>query len=68
MQKHTYRLKMADSATGEVREIEFEASSAESALRMTHQLCGEQPVQLFEDGRMLANLQLSPRSGFWFVS
>jgi hypothetical protein len=68
MQGHTYRLKMADNAVGEVREIEFEAASAEAALAMTERLCGDKPVQLFENGTKLANLQRSPTNDFWFVS
>jgi hypothetical protein len=66
--KHTYRLKIAGNSSLDVREIEFEATGSEVALRMAHQLCGVRPLEMFEDGHKLADLQLSPASGFWFVS
>jgi hypothetical protein len=66
-QLHTYRLKMIDDGRGLPRDIEFEASGAAAALHMTHELCGARKVQLYEDGRKLADVQLSAREGFWMV-
>ena len=63
----TYRLKFtADS--GPPREVEFEASAPDAALRLCHELCGDREVQLFEDGARLAGLRLAPAGGFWIVS
>ncbi|MBO9516448.1 MAG: hypothetical protein J7493_00120 [Porphyrobacter sp.] len=65
---HVYRLRLLDEHGGESRDIEFEASDAEVALRMAHQYCGRRKVQLLEDGRKLADLRLASGHGFWIIS
>jgi hypothetical protein len=64
---HTYRLKLDEDGRGSARDIEFEAPGAEVALRMARDMCGGRAVQLFEDGRKLADLKLANMS-FWIVS
>lgn len=63
----TYLLRLTSDDEGDARDIEFEASGPEVALRMAHQFCGWRPVELFEDGRKLANLRLSDGNGFWMI-
>lgn len=64
---HTYRLQLAPGQTAEPREIEFEASGADVALRLAHDLCGARAVDMFEDGRKIANVRLSGHNGFWII-
>ena len=64
---HTYRLKFA-ADSGPPREVEFEASAPDAALRLCQDLCGDREVQLFEDGARLAGLRLAPKGNFWIVN
>ena len=64
---HTYRLRLDEDGRGTARDIEFEASGADVALRMAHDMCAGRGVELYEDGRKLADLKLS-RQAFWMVS
>ena len=64
---HTYRLSLAADNHAEAREIEFEASGPDVALRLAHDLCGARSVDMFEDGRKIANVRLSGHQGFWIV-
>jgi hypothetical protein len=64
---HTYRPQLARDVAAEPREIEFEASGPDVALRMAHDLCGARSVDMFEDGRKIANVRLSGHNGFWIV-
>jgi len=68
VQKHTYRVKLAEDGRGTARDIEFEAYGADAALHLLQRVCGHRPVELFEDGRKLASLEHSCRHGFWMVS
>jgi len=63
---HTYRLKLEEDACRLAREIEFEAPSAHTALRMAHHFCGARPMDFFQDGQKLAKLQACG-SGLWKV-
>ena len=65
---HTYRLCLAGDLATEPRDIEFEASGPDVALRLAHDLCGARSVDMFEDGRKIANVRLSGRNGFWIVA
>jgi hypothetical protein len=64
---HTYRLSLAADESVEPRTIEFEASGPDVALRLAHDLCGARSVDMFEDGRKIANVRLSSRDGFWII-
>jgi hypothetical protein len=63
---HTYRLKFIGDS-GPPREVEFEASAADAALRRCQELCGDREIQLFEDGARLASLRLVPVGNYWIV-
>jgi hypothetical protein len=65
--KHTYRLRLGEDGAGSARDIEFEAESADAALRMVQQLCGRRRAQLFENGQKLADIRLSAPHGFWII-
>ena len=66
-QKRTYRLVLPEDSVGFAREIEFEETSADSAVRLAQKVCGDRPVQIFEGDRLLGRLARS-RAGFWVVS
>jgi hypothetical protein len=66
-QQHTYRLVVDPGQPQVPHEIEFEAPSAQAALNLAHSVCGAGHVEMFEDGRRLADLQLSSQHGFWIV-
>ena len=64
---HTYRLRLPADEAADAREIEFKATGADVALRLAHGLCGARSVEMFEDGRKLANVRLSSANGFWII-
>ena len=61
---HTYRLSLTAHECVEPRTIDFEASGSDVALRLAHDLCGAHSVDMFEDGRKIANVRLSGENGF----
>jgi hypothetical protein len=66
-QQHTYRLVVDPGQPQLPHEIEFEAPTPQAALNVAHSVCGAGKVEVYEDGRRLAQLQLSSEQGFWIV-
>lgn len=63
-----YRLVLSDDHFGAAQTIEFEALSAEAALRRARQRCSGGEVERFEDGRSLGRMRCVEGGGYWLLS
>jgi len=61
-----YSLLLAEDRSAESRRIEFDAIDASAALKLAEHHGLEQPMELWEDDRMLGTIRSV--SGFWSLS
>ena len=65
--KHRYRLVFSGVDPGGVTEVEFEALSAYSALKMAASEAHGRDLELYEDGESLGHMKYDERAGFWEI-